>query len=174
MPVSFNEVANDTLNSLFGNSFISTLFNSSLLLAGVFSVIMILLVMALYPAKPNTTTRDLFKLFVWFFGVSFIVLLLHNNAVKRKYSKELEDKEDEEKTDFNAPNVWTTPRTVVMPGMQQQYNPASMLPNYTQQVQQLPPQQPVTGSSEEPLSAVGGNGNLAGPKPVQHGGNPFK
>jgi hypothetical protein len=65
----------------YGTKLISGTFGNSLVLALILSAVMILIVMFMYPAKKDACASVLFKMFVYMFLITSVIIFLHDGVL---------------------------------------------------------------------------------------------
>lgn len=76
----------DTFSGFFGSSL-----RSPFWMALIITVVIILIILFVYPAKKSASLSKLFKLMIYIFVTTLIFLFLHNSALHDTWKKENED-----------------------------------------------------------------------------------
>lgn len=87
MPIDLCSTVNSASHFAFGSSTLNKIFGSSIFVAVVIALVMLLLVMIMYPAKPGTGVLLLFKMFLYMFFGSLIVVFLHDSVLKHMFEE---------------------------------------------------------------------------------------
>jgi len=87
MPIDICSSLNKISQYTFGSSFLYNTFGNTLSVSLIISIIMMLLVIILYPAHPNTSFITVLKLFMYMFLGSLVVVFLHNSVIKYYYEE---------------------------------------------------------------------------------------
>jgi hypothetical protein len=82
MPIDFSSSVNNISNKVFGTSIINKYLSSVLFVAILITFILIIIIMLFYPVKENTPVKILFKVGLYSFLASALILFLHNGVVK--------------------------------------------------------------------------------------------
>jgi len=94
MPIDLCSSVNKISNYTFGSGFLNTIFGSSLSVAFVVSIIMILLIMMMYPAKSGTSLLIIVKLFIYMFMFTLLIVFLHDGVLKYAMKENVESETD--------------------------------------------------------------------------------
>lgn len=97
MPIEWSSATKKTHQWALGSPFLNKILSSSLFVAGVIALLMILLIMVMYPAKSGTSFTVVLKMFVYMFFGSLLVVFLHDGVIK--YMME-EDKNEQQSLEF--------------------------------------------------------------------------
>lgn len=79
MPVDLCSSVNSISQYAFGSGFLNSLLGSALSVAFIIAMTMVLLIMFLYPAKKGTPFKTVFKMFVYMFLISLLVIFAHDS-----------------------------------------------------------------------------------------------
>ncbi len=82
MPIDLYSTAKKTSQWAFGSPFLNKILGSSLFVAGVVALLMVLLIMVMYPAKTGTSFSIVVKMFIYMFFGSLLVIFLHDGVVR--------------------------------------------------------------------------------------------
>ncbi len=96
MPIDLYSSIKKTSQWAFGSPLLNGVLGSSLFVAVVIALIMMLLIMFLYPAKPGTSFSVVFKMFVYMFFSSLLVIFLHDGVIKYMMEEDLTSKDSED------------------------------------------------------------------------------
>jgi hypothetical protein len=95
MPIDLLSTAKKTSQWAFGSSLINSMLGSSLFVAVMIALTMILLIMILYPAKSGTPFSIVVKMFIYMFIGSLFIVFLHDGVIRHLYDEEnAQDKSD--------------------------------------------------------------------------------
>jgi len=123
MPIDIYSSLKKTGQYAFGSSILNSLFGGTWVLAGIIALTMILIIMIMYPAKSGTSISVIFRMFLYMFGISVVLIFLHDGITKYRWQ---EDREHVEANDFiknmtvsgrQADPVYGTNYTMVNPGI---------------------------------------------------------
>lgn len=95
MPIDLCSSVNNISNYAFGSSILNSIFGSPVVLAIIISIIMVLLIMFLYPAKPGTSITIIIKMFIYMALSSFLIIFLHDGIIKYALEEEHQEKNNE-------------------------------------------------------------------------------
>lgn len=79
----------------FSSPIINGLLGSSLFLGAIIAVIMILIIMVLYPAKPGTPFSIVCKMFIYMFLSSVLLIFIHDGIIKYMHDEQNRDQDSE-------------------------------------------------------------------------------
>lgn len=96
MPIDLLSSIKKTSHWAFGSNILNSILGSSIFVALVISLTMILLIMIMYPAKSGTSLTIVCKMFIYMFFITWLVLFLHDSVVRYINEEELEEKESDE------------------------------------------------------------------------------
>ncbi len=88
MPIDLHSLVTSVSNNVFGSPFLNNLFHNSIFVAFLISIIMVLLIMFMYPAKKGTSIGVVLRMFMYMLLGSAVVIFLHDGVVKYKIQKE--------------------------------------------------------------------------------------
>jgi hypothetical protein len=88
MPIDFFSSLRGASNWSVGSPLLNSILGSSLFVAIVVSLIMMLLVMFMYPAKAGTPFSVVAKMFIYMFFGSLLVIFLHDGIIKYTMEEE--------------------------------------------------------------------------------------
>ena len=170
MTIDLNSSISKVSHYAFGSSALNSILSSSIFVAGVISLIMIVIVMILYPAKKNTPFFLICKMFVYMFFISWVVIFLHDGVVRYTFN----DKQNENTSDDFMHNMIHkdpiygnyTPITPTQPNTVQ----LNTVQTNTIQPNEQVPAKIVINSNDDIIGA----GYLGGSHPPVIGGNPYK
>lgn len=182
MAIDLNDTVKSVSNWAFGSPLLNGILGSSVFIAILISIIMILLIMIFYPAKSGTPASVLFKMFVYMFFSTLLVVFLHDAVKKYTYDNE-KNEEDQEILTTNVTgngrnnnpayvggnNVVTpfTNRNVYTPYQQAPYQGPVVPTTVTMDTLPASPYEDVA------VNLVNGGQVLRAPYPVKNGGNPY-
>lgn len=83
-------------NAAFSYSFFNKILSNPLFIGIAIALIFILLLMVYYPAKKGTSLLIPFKIFLYTFLSSFLIVFLHDSVIKHTISQEYKQFADEE------------------------------------------------------------------------------
>ena len=89
MPINFDESLTSLSQWAFGSPFLNQILGNSVLLSTVISLIVLLLIMFIYPAKQGTGPSVLFQIFIYVFLSTNLLIMLHDGITK--YKKQTSD-----------------------------------------------------------------------------------
>jgi hypothetical protein len=88
MPIDLYSSLRGASQWAFGSPLLNNILGSSLFVAIVVALLMILLIMFMYPAKPGTSFAVIAKMFVYMFFSSLLVIFLHDGVIKYMMEEE--------------------------------------------------------------------------------------
>lgn len=88
MPIDFFSSLKGASNWAVGSPLLNNILGSSIFVAIVVSLIMMLLVMFMYPAKAGTPFSIVAKMFIYMFFGSLLVIFLHDGIIKYTMEEE--------------------------------------------------------------------------------------
>lgn len=157
--IDLNSSIKKTSNLVFSSPLLNGILGSSLFVAVVISLIMVILIMLYYPAQLGTPFSIVCKIFIYMFLASFLVVFLHDGVFKFLLQEQEQERNDEDilsGTNNNGRDVvynntpMVNPNTVVIPT--QPVAPQPVVPVYQPNVieggggslkaAKAPPQQP--------------------------------
>ena len=95
MPIDFSSSVNNFSNKVFGTSIINKYLNSTLFVSLLITFILMLIIMLFYPAKENTPIKIIFKVGLYSFLSSALILFLHDGVVKSNINNNKVDENNE-------------------------------------------------------------------------------
>jgi len=95
MPIDFSSSVNNISGKVFGTSIINKYLSSTLVVAFLITFILIIIIMLFYPAKENTPIKILFKVGLYSFLSSALILFLHNGVIKSNMTNNVMDENNE-------------------------------------------------------------------------------
>jgi hypothetical protein len=188
MPIDLYSSIKKASQWAFGSQLLNSILGSSLFVAVVIALLMILLVMIMYPAKSGTSFSVVIKMFVYMFFGSLLTIFLHDGVLKYMMEEELSTKDSD---DFmrnitlvgrKSDPAYSDMYNLVQPNQSSQQ---SQLPVKTSQNNQLsqqgqnnPPNQLETPVVNKPVEeqvsdTIMGGGRLSGLKPIRVNTNPY-
>ncbi len=87
MPIDLLSTIKKTSQFAFSSPLLNNLLGSSLFTALVITTIIILLIMFIYPAKKDTPLTVVFKLFIYSFCASLLIVFLHDGVIKHMFEE---------------------------------------------------------------------------------------
>jgi hypothetical protein len=176
MPIDLYNSLKNTSQWAFGSPLLNSILGSSLFVAIFIALFMVLLIMIMYPAKSGTSLSVVFKMFIYMFMGTLLVVFLHDGVIKYMIREEIENKQYEEvvnnatKFGGDADPVYGSSYKIIQPGENERLAvPLSPSPANTEQPTK---QKPVF---DEPVIARGGSDFiLDAPKPASKKSEPFR
>ena len=95
MPVDLGSTIKKTSQWTFNSSIMNDILSNSIVLALVIAFIMILIVMVIYPAKRGTPLSLVFKMFVYMFLSSSVLIFLHDGVIKHMFNENMRKSNDD-------------------------------------------------------------------------------
>lgn len=136
--------------------FLGTAFESSFWISLIITVLIVLCVIIMYPAKSGTKISSVWKLFIYSFLGTFAIILLHDSAIRYKAKKEYTNTE----LDAFANDIFA--------------QKAQPVPQPMQQTQPMPQAQPAPQPAPQPVVQGSAETGLPFIAPAKTGGNPFE
>lgn len=178
MPIDLLSSIKKTSQWTFSSPTINYILGSSLFIAIIIALVMVLLIMIMYPARKNTQLSVLCKMFIYMFFSSLLIVFLHDGVIKTMYDEELQSSEENNMMSgidvVNADAVYNSnPMSTLVqqqPVTQQPVMPISAPIS-------SPPVQPVINERENNVQLaefITGGGTLHGHKPPGKKSNLFK
>ena len=93
MPIDLYSTINKTSQWAFGSPVLNAILGSSVFVALVVALLMVVIVMVMYPAKSGTPFSVVMKMFVYMAAGTLLVIFLHDGVLK--YMMEEESAEDD-------------------------------------------------------------------------------
>jgi hypothetical protein len=94
MPFDLAGSIRKTSQWAFSSPLLNNILGSSLFVALTISLLMVLLIMVLYPAKKGTKFSVLCKLFIYMFFGTLLIIFLHDSVIKFMFEETEQEKED--------------------------------------------------------------------------------
>ena len=94
MPIDLKSSLKKTSQWAFSSPLLNSILGSSLFIAIIIAILMVLLVMVLYPAQKGTPFSVVFKMFLYMFFGTLLIVFLHDGVIKAMM--DMQDKEKEE------------------------------------------------------------------------------
>lgn len=82
MPIDLYGSLKKSSQWAFGSPLLNSILSSSIFVAGVIALIMVLLITVMYPAKKGTPFSIVAKMFVYMFFGTLLVIFLHDSVLK--------------------------------------------------------------------------------------------
>jgi hypothetical protein len=95
MPCNLNSALEGTCNFTLGSVFINNFLKSPIWLSAILTVLIVVLIMSIYPAKKNTGCSVLIKLALYIFIGSNVLMFLHDNILRAHHAKLTSDGDTE-------------------------------------------------------------------------------
>lgn len=96
MPININSCIDDCSRSVFGNDLLHQVFNSKVLTTLLITIIVVLLIMFIYPAKSGTSTLLLCKLALYIFLATFTIILFHDTVMDYDREEKIDNMKKED------------------------------------------------------------------------------
>jgi hypothetical protein len=93
MSIDLSSSVKKTSQWAFSSPFLNGVLGSSLFVALVIAIVMVLLIMFMYPAKHGTPFMLVVKMFIYMFFISMVVIFLHDGVAKAAIAEEYRGKE---------------------------------------------------------------------------------
>ena len=164
MAIDLYSTLKNTSQWAFGSTILNGILSSSIFVAFVIAMIMVLLIMLMYPAKSGTSFSVVCKLFVYMFLGSLLVLFLHDGVLTYMLKEEYSNNS----TDSLMQDVLDEPIRVERRDPNQNTNNQ----NTNSQRDTSPIDNTIEEIDDTPLQ-LNTSGTLSGPKPPIMGGNPY-
>ncbi len=175
MAIDLYSTLKNTSQWAFGSAILNGILSSSIFVAFVIALIMVLLIMLMYPAKSGTSFSVVCKLFVYMFLGSLLVLFLHDGVltymIKEEYSNNNTDSLMQDVLD-DVP----APRDQFGPPISQRNNLQGNLPmkdNFQGNTTENNNSPRISILQDDTPTQLNTRGVLSGPKPPITGGNPY-
>ena len=94
MPFDLGSTIRKTSQWSFSSPFLNNILGSSLFVSVVITLLVVLLIMIMYPAKKGTPFSVICKLFIYMFFCSLLVIFLHDSVLKFSFEEQEQEKED--------------------------------------------------------------------------------
>lgn len=88
MPIDFSSSVNNISNQVFGTSIINKYLGSTIFVGILITFILLMIIMVFYPAKENTPIKIIFKVGLYSFLSSLLILFLHDGIIKSNLSND--------------------------------------------------------------------------------------
>ena len=176
MPIDLYSSIKKASQWAFGSPLLNGILGSSLFVAGVIALLMVLIVMFMYPAKSGTPFSVVIKMFVYMVCGSLLIIFLHDGVIKYMMEEEYSDKDSEE-----FMRNTTMQGRLADPAYAQMYKPIQpntltppAQPNTQAQPNTpAPPVQPTPPAQLNISDTITGGGTLEGAKAKKPPGSPF-
>jgi hypothetical protein len=169
MPIDLNYSLNTVSDQAFGNNLISNTLGSILSCALILSIISILLIMFIYPAKSGTSLVTVVKIFIYMFAACAAVLFVHDGIQRRRWR---EEEEQRDLQDLNPNN-----RDFMHQAEQRDVQPTQQPPETVQQIIIQAPAQPVAPQlpriATDRITGGGDQRRLLNSRVPPQAGNPY-
>lgn len=159
MPIDLYSSLKGASQWAFGSQLLNNILGSSIFVAIIVSLLMILLIMFMYPAKSGTSFVVVAKMFIYMCFGSLLIIFLHDGVLKYMMEEQFTTRDSE-----HFMQNTTMQGRISDPSYSDLYKPISPQP---QQMQQSPVQpSPVQQIPVQPLfrtetdTITGGSGNL--------------
>jgi hypothetical protein len=96
MPIDLYSSIKKASQWAFGSPLLNGVLGSSLFVACVIAMLMILIIMFMYPAKSGTPFSVVIKMFVYMLFGSLLIIFLHDGVIKYMMEEEFSNKDSEE------------------------------------------------------------------------------
>jgi hypothetical protein len=123
MPIDLYGSLKKTSQWAFGSPLLNNILSSNLFVALVISVIMILLIMIMYPAKSGTPFSIIAKMFIYMFFGTALIIFLHDSVLKYMIQEE-----GDADSDVNIMRNTTSEGRVADPAYASLYTPINPVP----------------------------------------------
>lgn len=121
MPIDMGSTIKNASQWAFGSPILHGIMSNNLIIAGIISIVMILIIMIMYPAKKNTKNNVLIKMFFYMFISSAFILFLHDSVIKNTFEeRDITSNVDELHNINNDFNIINKP---IVPERQQRIQP---------------------------------------------------
>jgi hypothetical protein len=88
MPIDISSSVNNISNQVFGTSIINKYLGSTICVGILITFILLMIIMIFYPAKENTPIKIIFKVGLYSFLSSLLILFLHDGIIKSNLSND--------------------------------------------------------------------------------------
>lgn len=146
MPIDLCSSINKTSRWAFGSPVLNSLLGSSIWLAILITIFIVIIIMVMYPAKKNTPLSLVFKMSIYIFLTTMLLLFLHDGIIKYLYDEEYQEKSNNEilrGVDMEDKDVVYNSTSMINPAMQS-----------TNQSIQSPVQSPVQSPIQSPVRNI--------------------
>lgn len=92
MPIDFYSSLKKTSRWAFGSKLLNNIFGSSLYTSILITLVVMLVIMFVYPSKSGTKAGVLFKLFIYIFMGSLVILFIHDGVLNYMMSEKQEER----------------------------------------------------------------------------------
>ena len=172
MAIDLYNTLRNTSQWAFGSAILNGILSSSIFVAFVVALLMVLLIMMMYPAKSGTSFSVVCKLFIYMFLGSLFVLFLHDGVLTYMI------KEENNKTNADSliqDVLDEAPRSNMRPfDNKPVFKPVKNSPlNSPRNILQDQTEEPEEHIIDDTPTQLNTRGSLAGPKPPISGGNPY-
>jgi hypothetical protein len=166
MPIDLNSSLKGASQWAFGSKLLNNMVGSSIFVALAISLLMVLLIMFMYPAKSGTPFSVLAKLFVYMVFGTVLILFLHDSVLTHLVEERINEKDDE----YFMQNTTMQGREAdpAYAGMYKRVSPQPMIPSATQPIVPAiappvitPPVQPIA------TDTITGGFTGGGPMPIK-------
>lgn len=96
MPIDLISIVKGGANIFSHDSGIGKFLKSSFGLALLLTIVMVIIVMFVYPAKEDAPMKSVFQIFIYTFVVNLIAIFFHDNIIKTELKKEQRNEVHEE------------------------------------------------------------------------------
>jgi len=180
MPIDLCSSIKKTSQWAFGSPVLNGILSSSVFVAIVISLLMIILIMVMYPAKSGTPFSILMKMFIYMVFGTLLIVFLHDSVLKFTIVEELEGKEADafmqNATLYGRqqdPSYGSLYREIIPSNQSVQINQPAQIPAQIPAPAQTPASVQ-TGAYEPSDTLRLNNQTLGGFHAPKSGGNPFK
>jgi membrane protein YdbS with pleckstrin-like domain len=90
MPIDFNNTITSLSKKTFGSTFLSSLFGNTISISFMISLVVILIIMIMYPAKSGTKFTIFAKMMIYIYFSVLLITFLHDSVVKYKIKEDIE------------------------------------------------------------------------------------
>ncbi len=168
MPIDLHSSLKGASQWAFGSPLLNNALGSSICVALIIALLMILLIMFMYPAKPGTPFSVLAKLFVYMLFGTMMIVFLHDGVIKYMIEEEYVTKDNE----YFMQNTTIEGRKAD-PSYSSIYKPISPLSQVAPPIIQ-PPASPAPPLPNTATDVVTGGGYLTSMKPNRSMRNPYE
>ncbi len=172
MAIDLYNTLRNTSQWAFGSSILNGILSSSIFVAFVIALLMVLLIMMMYPAKSGTSFSVVFKIFIYMFLSSLFVLFLHDGVltymIKEEHAKTNSDSLMQDVLD--DPPTMVNKSSIKIPD-----KISDKIPDKSSQMDSVPssPRSAMDLDLDDTPIQLNTRGSLTGPKPPVTGGNPY-
>lgn len=96
MPIDLYSSLKGASQWAFGSPLLNNVLGSSVFVASIIALLMVLLIMFMYPAKSGTPFSVIAKLFVYMFFGTMLIVFLHDGVIKYMMEEEFAEKDSEQ------------------------------------------------------------------------------